>query len=437
MPTMERFQTADFIELENHYGAHNYHPLDVVIERAEGVWVYDVEGIRYLDCLASYSAVNQGHCHPKILKAMIDQARKVTLTSRAFRNDQLPLLYQELHDLTGFEMALPMNSGAEAVETAIKAARKWGYKVKGIPDGKAEIIVCCEQLSWAHGDHHQLLQRRAVSRRFWTVHARIQGHSLRRCRRRLREAITPNTCAFLVEPIQGEAGIIIPPAGFLKEAAAICRANRVLLIADEIQSGLGRTGKLFAYMHEGVTPDVVIVGKALSGGFYPVSAVLASKEVLGVFHPGDHGSTFGGNPLACAVARAALQVLVEEKLVQRSAELGDYFLTKLKTLHSPHIREVRGKGLWIAIELDVAARPYCEALKKLGHAVQGDARTRHPHRASAGHHVAKRSIGPSSGSRRSLKNCVECDSCIGRTEAAEMAGLLLFRSTGARLSNAL
>ncbi|MGB8769066.1 MAG: ornithine--oxo-acid transaminase [Candidatus Korobacteraceae bacterium] len=365
MPIMEQSRTAELIELENTYGAHNYHPLDVVIEHAEGVWVYDVEGNRYLDCLASYSALNQGHCHPKILKAMIEQARKVTLTSRAFRNDQLPLLLQELHDLTGFEMALPMNSGAEAVETAVKAARKWGYKVKGIPDGKAEIIVCANNF---HG-------RTVTTISFSTDEQYRDGFGPFTPgfkvipfgnAKALREAITPNTCAFLVEPIQGEAGIIIPPAGFLKEAADICRENRVLLITDEIQSGLGRTGKLFAYMHEGITPDVAIIGKALSGGFYPVSAVLASKEVLGVFHPGDHGSTFGGNPLACAVARAALRVLVEENLIQRSAELGDYFLTKLKTLKSPHIREIRGKGLWIGIELDVAARPYCEALKKLG-----------------------------------------------------------------------
>jgi ornithine--oxo-acid transaminase len=365
MEIMEQSRSSELIELEDQYGAHNYHPLDVVIEHAEGVWVYDVEGNRYLDCLASYSALNQGHCHPKILKAMIEQARRVTLTSRAFRNDQLPLLYQELHDLTGFEMALPMNSGAEAVETAVKAARKWGYKLKGIPDGKAEIIVCANNF---HGRTVTIVsfstdeQYRDGFGPFTPGFKVIPFGDADA----LREAITPNTCAFLVEPIQGEAGIIFPPAGFLKEAAAICRENRVLLMADEIQSGLGRTGKLFAYMHEGITPDVVIVGKALSGGFYPVSAVLASKEVLGVFHPGDHGSTFGGNPLACAIARAALRVLVAENLIQRSAELGDYFLTKLKTLKGPHIREVRGKGLWIGIELDVPARPYCEALKELG-----------------------------------------------------------------------
>jgi len=365
MEIMEQSKSSELIELEDQYGAHNYRPLDVVIEHAEGVWVYDVEGNRYLDCLASYSAVNQGHCHPKILKAMIEQARRVTLTSRAFRNDQLPLFYQELHDLTGFEMALPMNSGAEAVETAVKAARKWGYKLKGIPDGKAEIIVCANNF---HGRTVTIVsfstdeQYRDGFGPFTPGFKVIPFGDANA----LREAITSNTCAFLVEPIQGEAGIVFPPAGFLKEAAAICRENRVLLIADEIQSGLGRTGKLFAFMHEGITPDVVIVGKALSGGFYPVSAVLASQEVLGVFNPGDHGSTFGGNPLACAIARSALRVLVAENLIQRSAELGDYFLTKLKTLKSPHIREVRGKGLWIGIELDVPARPYCEALKELG-----------------------------------------------------------------------
>lgn len=365
MPVMDRPQTQNFIELEDRYGAHNYHPLDVVIERAEGIWVYDVEGNRYLDCLASYSAVNQGHCHPKILKAMIDQAHKVTLTSRAFRNDQLPLLYQKLHELTGYEMALPMNSGAEAVETAVKAARKWGYKVKGIPDSKAEIVVCSNNF---HGRTVTIVSFSSDEQYRDGFGPFTGGFKIIPFgdAAALREAITPNTCAFLFEPIQGEAGIVIPPEGFLKEAAEICRSNNVLFIADEIQSGLGRTGKLFAYMHEGVRPDMVIIGKALSGGFYPVSAVLSSEEVLGVFHPGDHGSTFGGNPLGCAVARAALQVLIDEQLVERSAELGDYFLAKLKTLRSPHLREVRGKGLWIGIELDVPARPYCEALKGLG-----------------------------------------------------------------------
>jgi ornithine--oxo-acid transaminase len=361
--TEESMHTRDFVELENQYGAHNYHPLDVVIERAEGVWVYDIEGKRYLDCLAAYSAVNQGHCHPAILRAMIEQARKLTLTSRAFRNDQLPLFYKELHQLTGYDMALPMNSGAEAVETAIKTARKWGYKVKGIPQDQAEVIVCFNNF---HG--------RTITEVSFSTDAQYRdgfgpftpgfkaipfGDAPA-----LHHAITPHTCAFLVEPIQGEAGIIVPPQGFLQQAADICRENRVLLMADEIQSGLGRTGKLFAYMHEGIKPDVLIVGKALSGGFYPVSAVLSSWEIMRLYEPGDHGSTFGGNPLACAVARAALRVLTQEKLVERSAELGAYFLGLLQTLRSRDLQEVRGKGLWIGIELRSPARPYCEALKE-------------------------------------------------------------------------
>ena len=357
--------THHLIELENNYGAHNYKPLDVVIERAEGVWVFDVEGHRYLDCLAAYSAVNQGHCHPRILRTLTAQAQRVTLTSRAFRNDQLPLLYEQLHKLTGFDMTLPMNSGAEAVETALKTARKWGYKVKGIPEGQAEIVVCANNF---HG--------RTISIVGFSTDAQYQdgfgpftpgfkvipfGDA-----DALRDAITPNTCAFLVEPIQGEAGILIPPAGYLKKVAEICKQNRVLLMTDEIQSGLGRTGKLFAYMHEGITPDVLIVGKALAGGFYPVSAVLSSREIMGVYNPGDHGSTFGGNPLGCAVARTALRVLVEEDLVKKSAELGAYFLGLLQTLTSPDIKEVRGRGLWIGMELKSLARPYCEALKEEG-----------------------------------------------------------------------
>jgi ornithine--oxo-acid transaminase len=357
--------TADYIELEEQYGANNYHPLDVVIERASGCWVYDTDGKRYLDCLAAYSAVNQGHCHPKILDAMLAQAHKVTLTSRAFRNDQLPLFYEQLHELTGFEMVLPMNSGTEAVETALKTARKWGYKVKGIPANQAEIIVCSNNF---HGRAISIVsfsteeQYRADFGPFLPGFKVIPFGDAAA----LRAAITPNTCAFLVEPIQGEAGIIIPPDGFLAEAAAICRENNVLLMADEIQSGLGRTGKLFAYEHEGVTPDVLIVGKALSGGYYPVSAVLSSSAILGLFEPGDHGSTFGGNPLACAVARAALSVLVDEKLVQRSAELGPFFMDLLRQIDSPNIREIRGRGLWIAIELNIPARPLCEALKEEG-----------------------------------------------------------------------
>jgi ornithine--oxo-acid transaminase len=361
----EHARTEELIELENQYGAHNYHPLDVVIERARGVWVYDIEGNRYLDCLASYSAVNQGHCHPRILQTLVDQAHKVTLTSRAFRNDQLPLLCKELHDLTGMDMMLPMNSGAEAVETAVKTARKWGYKVKGIPEGKAEIIVCAGNF---HGRTITIVSFSSDEQYRDGFGPFTPGFKIIPFgdAQALREAITPNTCAFLVEPIQGEAGIVIPPQGFLREAAHICRENHVLFMADEIQSGLGRTGKLFAYMHEGIDPDVLIVGKALAGGMYPVSAVLSSKEVLGVYRPGDHGSTFGGNPLGCAVARTALRVLVEEDLVERSANLGAYFRQKLQTLRGPAVKEVRGKGLWIGIELHGAARPYCEALKQLG-----------------------------------------------------------------------
>ena len=357
--------TKDFVNLENEYGAHNYKPLDVVIDRAEGVWVHDVEGKKYLDCLASYSAVNQGHCHPKILQTLIDQAHKVTLTSRAFRNDQLGLLYKELHDLTGFDMALPMNSGAEAVETALKTARKWGYTKKGIPEGQAEIIVCANNFHGRTVTVISFSSDEQYRRGFGPFTAGFKMVSFGDAAA-LRAAISPNTCAFLVEPIQGEAGIIIPPKGFLKEAAEICKANNVLLMTDEIQSGLGRTGKLFAYMHEGITPDVLIVGKALAGGFYPVSAVLASKEILGVYEPGDHGSTFGGNPLGCAVARTALKVLVEERMVERSAELGDYFLAKLRTVKSPELKEVRGIGLWIGIEMKGVARPYCEALQQEG-----------------------------------------------------------------------
>lgn len=356
---------VEFIALEEEYGAHNYHPLDVVIEQAQGAWVTDVDGRRYLDFLAAYSAVNQGHCHPAILKAMVEQAQKVTLTSRAFRNNQLPLLLRDLHELTGYEMALPMNSGAEAVETALKAARKWGETVKGIERDRAEIIACSNNF---HGRTISIVgfstdaQYRSGFGPFPAGFKNVAFGDAEA----LRRAITPQTCAFLVEPIQGEAGIIVPPDGYLREVAKICREHNVLLIVDEIQSGLGRTGKLFAYMHDGIKPDVVIVGKALSGGFYPVSAVLSSAEVLGVFRPGDHGSTFGGNPLACAVARAALRVIAEEKLAERSAELGAYALDRLKKMRSKNIAEVRGRGLWLAIELNVPARPICEALRDRG-----------------------------------------------------------------------
>jgi len=349
------------IAMEEEYGAHNYHPLDVVIDRAQGAWVTDVNGRRYLDFLAAYSAVNQGHCHPEILAAMVEQAQKVTLTSRAFRNDQLPLLLRDLHELTGFEMALPMNSGAEAVETALKAARKWGEAVKGVEANRTEIIVCSNNF---HGRTISIVgfstdeQYRAGFGPFPAGFRHVPFGDAEA----LRRAITPETVAFLVEPIQGEAGVIVPPDGYLRAAAEICKANNVLLIADEIQSGLGRTGRLFAYMYDGITPDVVIAGKALSGGFYPVSVVMSSREVLGVFRPGDHGSTFGGNPLACAVARAALRVIVDEKLAERSAELGAYALARLQRMRSETVREIRGRGLWLAIELNVPARPICEAL---------------------------------------------------------------------------
>ncbi|ROL57834.1 ornithine--oxo-acid transaminase [Bacteroidetes/Chlorobi group bacterium Naka2016] len=358
-------RTQDYIELENLYGAHNYHPLDVVITRAEGCWVYDVEGKKYLDCLAAYSAVNQGHCHPRILKTFIEQATKVTLTSRAFRNDQLPLLYKMLHDITGYDMALPMNSGAEAVETAIKAARKWGYKVKGIPDGKAEIIACENNF---HGRTTTIIsfstepQYRDGFGPFTPGFQIVKYGDIDD----LKAKINENTAAFLVEPIQGEAGIIVPPEGYLSQAEKICRENNVLFVVDEIQSGLGRSGKLFAFQYENVQPDLVIIGKALSGGFYPVSAVLGRKEVLGVFKPGDHGSTFGGNPLAAAVARESLKVLLEEGMIENSYNLGKYFLEQLKKIQSKHIVEVRGKGLWIGVELDGPARPYCERLKDEG-----------------------------------------------------------------------
>jgi ornithine--oxo-acid transaminase len=356
---------AELIAVEDRFGAHNYDPLDVVVERASGAWLYDTQGRRYLDFLAAYSAVNQGHCHPAIFQAMCRQAEKVTLTSRAFRNDQLPLLYRDLHELTGYEMALPMNSGAEAVETALKAARKWGTLVKGIPAGRCEIIVASNNF---HGRTISIVgfsSEEQYRRGFGPFPAGFKEVPFGDIDS-LRDAITPTTCAFLVEPIQGEAGIIVPPEGYLKQAAAVCRENNVLLMADEIQSGLGRTGKLFAYMHDNITPDVVIIGKALSGGFYPISAVLSSREILGVFAPGDHGSTFGGNPLACAIARAALRVIVDEGLSARSAELGEYVLQYLKKLHSPYIREVRGRGLWIGIELNTPARPFCEELKRRG-----------------------------------------------------------------------
>ncbi|MGD8471880.1 MAG: ornithine--oxo-acid transaminase [Desulfobacteraceae bacterium] len=358
----------DYIKLEDELGAHNYKPLDVVLDRGEGIWVWDVEGNKYMDCLSAYSAVNQGHCHPKIMGTMIEQSQILTLTSRAFRNNQLGLLYKELCALTNSHKVLPMNSGAEAVETVIKAVRKWGYQVKGVPRDKAEIIVCENNF---HG--------RTIT---------IVGFSTDKPSREnfgpftpgfkiipfgdidaLAAAITPNTVAFLVEPIQGEAGVLIPPDGYLREARSICSQKDVVLVLDEIQTGLGRTGKMLAEEHEGIEADLTLIGKALSGGYYPVSAVLSNKEVMDVLRPGEHGSTFGGNPLACAIARTALKVLVEERMVENAAEMGNYFLSNLSKIQSPYIKEVRGRGLMLAVELMSAAggaRKYCETLMSMG-----------------------------------------------------------------------
>ena len=360
--------TKDFIAIEEQYGAHNYHPLDVVIERAEGVWVYDVDGKKYLDCLSAYSAVNQGHVHPEILNALLAQAKKVTLTSRAFRNDQLPLLYKELSEMTGYEMSLPMNSGAEAVETALKLARKWAYQVKGVPRHQAEIITAAGNF---HGRTVTIVSfstEPSYRDDFGPFTPGFVNVSYGDADA-IEKAITPNTAAVLLEPIQGEGGVIIPPAGYLKKVAEICKKNNVLLMADEIQTGLGRTGKLFAAQHEDVRPDVMIIGKALAGGFYPVSAVLADQAILGLFKPGEHGSTFGGNPLAAAVARAALRVIREENLSERSHELGEYFMEQLAEIPSPHVKEVRGKGLLIGVELKPeagGARRFCEAMQERG-----------------------------------------------------------------------
>ena len=357
-----------YIQLEETFGAHNYKPLDVVLSRGRGIWVWDVEGNKYMDCLSAYSAVNQGHCHPKIVKTMIEQAQKLTLTSRAFRNDQLGPFYKELCELTRSHKVLPMNSGAEAVETVIKAIRKWGYKVKDIPRDRAEIVVCENNF---HG--------RTIAIIGFSTEAQYRdgfgpypagfnivpfGDAAA-----VEAAITPHTVGVLLEPIQGEAGVIIPPPGYLKDVKAICEKNDIVLILDEIQTGLGRTGKLFAEEHEGIEADVTVIGKALSGGFYPISAVLSNKEVLGVFMPGDHGSTFGGNPLACAVARTALKVLIQENMIENAQKMGDYFLSQLKNVHSPFIKEIRGKGLLIGVELVPeagGARSFCERLKAKG-----------------------------------------------------------------------
>jgi ornithine--oxo-acid transaminase len=368
MTTLVQYSSQELIALEDRYGAHNYHPLDVVLSRGEGVWVWDVEGNRYMDCLSAYSAVNQGHAHPRIRQALIEQAEKLPLTSRAFRNDQLGLYYQELCELTGFDMVLPMNTGAEAVETALKAARKWGYDVKGVPDGQAEIIACENNFAGRTISIITFSSEPLYRDGFgpYTPGFKLVPFGDADA---LEAAITPDTVAFIVEPIQGEGGVIVPHAGYLRRVRDLCTKHNVLMIADEIQTGLGRTGKLFACDHEGVRPDVVTIGKALSGGYYPVSAVLSSPEVLGVFTPGSHGSTFGGNPLACAVAREALRVLVEEDMIENAAVMGDYFMDQLCEINSPHIKEIRGKGLMIGVELTPqagGARRFCEALQHNG-----------------------------------------------------------------------
>jgi len=360
--------SRECIELEDKYGARNYKPLDVVLTRGSGIWVEDVEGKKYMDFLAAYSAVNQGHCHPRLVKVIQKQSERLALTSRAFRNDQLPFLAKELCELTGFEMMLPMNSGAEAVETAIKAARKWGYTVKGVEKDRADIIVCAGNF---HGRTTTIISFSSEEQYKDGFGPLTPGFTIISYgdAEALKKAITKNTVAFLVEPIQGESGVVIPQEGFLREAAELCKQNNVLLIADEIQSGLGRTGTLFAYEHENVKPDMVIIGKALSGGMYPVSAVVSSQEVLGVFNPGDHGSTYGGNPIACAVAREALAIILDEKLVEHSAKLGKYLIEELRKIDSPYVDFYRGKGLWIGIVLKKGAggaRRFCEALQEKG-----------------------------------------------------------------------
>jgi len=358
--------TKDYVVLEDLYSAHNYLPLDVVISKAKGIWVWDVESNKYLDFLSAYSSVNQGHCHPRIVKALVNQARELTIISRAFRNDQWALLAKELCELTGYEMVIPMNSGAEAIETAIKTVRKWAYQMKGIPQDKAEIIACSNNF---HGRTITIISfstEPLYKNNFgpFTPGFVVVPYGDLSA---LEAAVNPNTAAFLVEPIQAEAGIITPPDGYLKGAKDICEKNNVLFVADEIQTGLGRTGKLLGCEHEGVKPDVLVLGKSLGGGCYAISAVLSSREILGLFQPGEHASTFGANPLACAVAREALRVIVEEKLVENAAEQGKYFLEKLKTIKSKHIKEIRGKGLLIGIELKPdagGARRFCEKLKE-------------------------------------------------------------------------
>jgi ornithine--oxo-acid transaminase len=361
-------KTREILAQTEKYSANNYHPLDVVLSKGEGVWVWDVDGNKYLDMLAAYSAVNQGHLHPRILEAMSDQMKRITLTSRAFHNDRMGEFLQRLCEVSGKEKALPMNTGAEAVETAIKAARKWGYEVKGVEEDKAEIITCSGNF---HGRTTTIVGFSTEAQYkdgfgpftpgFVTVpYGDIEA---------LKQAITPNTVAFLFEPIQGEGGVIVPPDGYLKQAALVCKEQNVLLIADEIQTGLGRTGRMFCCEHDGVEPDIYVVGKALGGGVYPVSAILCNDDVMGVFNPGDHGSTFGGNPLGSAVGLAALNVLIDEKLLERATELGEYFTEELRNIESPHVDHIRGKGLMIGVvikESSGAARPFCEKLRELG-----------------------------------------------------------------------
>lgn len=358
-------QTNAIIEKTEKYGAHNYHPLPIVISEAEGVWVKDPEGNKFMDMLSAYSAVNQGHRHPKIIQALKDQADRVTLTSRAFHNDQLAPWYEMICDISGKEMALPMNTGAEAVETAFKAARRWAYDVKGVAEGQAEVIACTDNFHGRTMTAVSLSSDEEYRRGFGPM---LPGINLVPFGdlEALKQAITPNTAAFLIEPIQGEAGINIPSEGYLKAARDLCKENNVLFIADEIQCGLARTGKMFACEWEDVNPDMYILGKALGGGVFPISCVVADKDILGVFNPGSHGSTFGGNPLACAVSVASLEVLIDEKLSERSLEMGEYFMEQLRGIDHPSIKEVRGRGLFIGMELNEEARPYCEELKEMG-----------------------------------------------------------------------
>lgn len=361
--------TQKEIDLVDRVSAHNYHPLPLVLSKGEGAWVWDIEGNKYLDCLSAYSALNQGHRHPRLIQALKDQADRITLTSRAFHNDQMGPFLKKLCDIAQMEMALPMNTGAEAVETAIKTARKWGYEIKGVAKDQAEIIVCTDNFHGRTTTITGFSSEEAYREGFGPFTPGFKMIEYGNVDQ-LRDAITPNTVGFMLEPIQGEAGILFPPDGFLQQAQELCQKNQVLLMLDEIQTGLARTGKMFAYQHEsGVKPDILILGKALGGGVFPVSAVLSSQKIMKVFKPGQHGSTFGGNPLGAAVAMAALDVLVDESLCERSAELGGSFISRLKEIQSPHVQEVRGRGLFIGVEIKKSsgpARPFCEALMKKG-----------------------------------------------------------------------